>query len=160
MIQTVDSRQTGRRLDARGQALDVMIEVKLSDEQSKAGIRPGDVPELMEAIRECAHLRPDGLMTMPPWSDDRRGVAAVISPPAGTGGADRAAGLSMGMSHDLEVAIEEGATHHARRHGSVRPPQKAVKVVILRAASAGQDRCRGLRGRAVHPPCVRLWRCE
>ncbi len=112
VIQTVDSAKIARRLDAdaAGASKDVLIEVKLSTEEAKAGAAPGDVPALVEAIRGCPHLRLLGLMTMPPWSDEgepSRPYFARLRELAGRNGLEH---LSMGMSHDLEVAIEEGAT--------------------------------------------------
>lgn len=112
VIQTVDSAKIAKRLDAdAGEAgLDVLIEVKLSTEPAKAGAAPEEVPALVEAIRGCAHLRLLGLMTMPPWSDNAeqsRPYFARLRELAGESGLQH---LSMGMSHDLEVAIEEGAT--------------------------------------------------
>ena len=70
VIETVDSAKLAKRLDATGALLDVMIEVKLSPEESKAGADPEIVPSVIEAIGECRNLRLTGLMTMPPWSDD------------------------------------------------------------------------------------------
>jgi uncharacterized pyridoxal phosphate-containing UPF0001 family protein len=90
--------------------IEVLIEVKLSTEPAKAGVAPGEVPALVEAIRGCPHLRLLGLMTMPPWSDEgerSRPYFARLRELAGQNGLQH---LSMGMSHDLEVAIEEGAT--------------------------------------------------
>ena len=112
VIHTIDSAKTARRLDAErgGAGLDVLIEVKLSTEPAKAGAAPGEVPALVEAIRGCPHLRLLGLMTMPPWSDDAetsRPYFAQLRELAERNGLRH---LSMGMSHDLEVAIEEGAT--------------------------------------------------
>lgn len=112
VIQTVDSAKIARRLDAEaGEAgLDVLIEVKLSIEPAKAGAAPGEVPPLVEAIRGCGNLRLLGLMTMPPWSDDAersRPYFARLRELADQNGLPQ---LSMGMSHDFEVAIEEGAT--------------------------------------------------
>jgi hypothetical protein len=112
VIHTVDSAKIATRLDAEagGAGLEVLIEVKLSTEPAKAGAAPGDVPALVEAIRGCPHLRLLGLMTMPPWSDDAetsRPYFARLRELAVKNGLGQ---LSMGMSHDLEVAIEEGAT--------------------------------------------------
>lgn len=110
VIQTIDSRKLARRLDSEQKPLDVMIEVKLSEEEAKTGAAPEEVPALVEAIRACPHLRLLGLMTMPPWSDDAepsRPYFARLRALAETNGLKQ---LSMGMSHDLEVAIEEGAT--------------------------------------------------
>ena len=78
MIQTVDSQKLAGRLDAENKPLDVMIEVKLSAEEAKAGAAPEDVPALAEAIRTCPRLRLLGLMTMPPWSDDAEVVAPLF----------------------------------------------------------------------------------
>jgi hypothetical protein len=112
VIHTVDSAKIARRLnaDAAEAGIQVLIEVKLSTEPAKAGAAPGEVPALVEAIRGCPHLRLLGLMTMPPWSDDAersRSYFARLRELAGQNGLQH---LSMGMSHDLEVAIEEGAT--------------------------------------------------
>jgi pyridoxal phosphate enzyme (YggS family) len=112
VVHTVDSAKLARRLDAEsgGASLEVLIEVKLSTEPAKAGAAPGEVPALVEAIRGCPHLRLLGLMTMPPWSDEAeqsRPYFARLRELAVQNGLQH---LSMGMSHDLEVAIEEGAT--------------------------------------------------
>lgn len=110
-IQTVDSAKLARRLNDHGFALDVMIEVKLSDEEAKHGADPAELPAILDAIRQCPQLTLRGLMTIPPWSEDAetarpyfvrlRELATQWQLPA----------LSMGMSNDFEVAIEEGATH-------------------------------------------------
>jgi len=112
VIHTIDSAKTARRLDAErgGAGLDVLIEVKLSTEPTKAGAAPGDVPALVEAIRGCPHLRLLGLMTMPPWSDDAETSRPYFARLRELAAANGLRQLSMGMSHDLEVAIEEGAT--------------------------------------------------
>lgn len=110
-IQTVDSAKIARRLDEAGKQLEVMIEVKLSPEQAKSGASPDELPALAEAIRACGNLKLTGLMTMPPWSGDpavSRPYFRKLRELAGQLGLPH---LSMGMSHDLEVAIEEGATH-------------------------------------------------
>jgi pyridoxal phosphate enzyme (YggS family) len=110
VIQTVDSAKLARRLDEVARPLDIMLEVKLSPEQAKSGTDPSAVPGLIDAVRTTKNLRLLGLMTMPPWSDDAevsrpyfrrlRELALQLGLPH----------LSMGMSHDFEVAIEEGAT--------------------------------------------------
>jgi pyridoxal phosphate enzyme (YggS family) len=110
-IETVDSEKLARRLDQSGRALEVMIEVKLSEEGTKAGAAPEALAGLIDVIRGSAHLRLTGLMTMPPWSDDpeqTRPYFRRLAELARTHGLPK---LSMGMSHDLEAAIEEGATH-------------------------------------------------
>lgn len=116
-IQTVDSAKLARRLNDAGRPLEVMIEVKLSGEvnlsgeAAKSGADPAELPALIDAVRGCNHLRLSGLMTMPSWSEDAelsrpyfrrlRELAQELALP----------NLSMGMSHDFGVAIEEGATH-------------------------------------------------
>lgn len=111
VIQTVDSVKLARRLDAEAKPLDVFLEVKLSHEEAKHGAAPETLESLAAEVRRLPNLRLQGLMTMPPWSEDPevarpyfrqlREFASLLSLP----------GLSMGMSHDLETAIEEGATH-------------------------------------------------
>lgn len=109
-IQTVDSAKLARRLNESGRALDVMLEVKLSDEDAKSGASPDELPELIAAVRECSHLRLEGLMTMPPWSDDPEAARPYFRRLRELGERHNLPGLSMGMSHDLEAAIEEGST--------------------------------------------------
>ena len=110
VIQTVDSAKLAERLNAEQKPLEVMIEVKLSSEEAKAGVEPEAVPALVEAIRTCSHLRLLGLMTMPPWSDDAEPSRPYFAKLRALAEANGLRQLSMGMSHDLEVAIEEGAT--------------------------------------------------
>lgn len=110
VIQTVDSVKLAHRLAETGKPMEVMIEVKLSEEESKHGSAPADVPALVDAIRALPALTLKGLMTMPPWSDNpevARPYFRTLRDLAGRVGVD---GLSMGMSNDLEVAIEEGST--------------------------------------------------
>lgn len=111
LIETVDSEKLAKRLDTMGRPLEVMIEVKLSEEASKAGAAPGELPKLIAAIRACPNLRLTGLMTMPPWSDDPETTRPYFRRLAALAREHEIAKLSMGMSHDLEAAIEEGATH-------------------------------------------------
>jgi PLP dependent protein len=111
VIETVDSSKLARRLDAMGRVLEVMIEVKLSEEESKAGAAPEDLARLIEAIHACPNLRLTGFMTMPPWSDDPEVTRPYFRRLAALACQHGLEKLSMGMSHDLESAIEEGATH-------------------------------------------------
>jgi pyridoxal phosphate enzyme (YggS family) len=111
VIETVDSEKLARRLDQLERPLEVMIEVKLSHEESKEGAAPESLPALIAAIRTCPNLRLSGLMTMPPWSDDPEVTRPYFRTLAALAREHGLAKLSMGMSHDLEAAIEEGATH-------------------------------------------------
>src|SRR6185295_18020024 len=70
VVETVDSEKLARRLNESGKPLEVMIEVKLSEEGSKAGTAPEELPGLIAAIRACPNLQLTGLMTMPPWNPD------------------------------------------------------------------------------------------
>jgi PLP dependent protein len=111
VIETVDSAKLAGRLDQIQKPLEVMIEVKLSHEESKEGAAPEELPALISAIRDCPNLNLTGLMTMPPWCDDpevTRPYFRELASLARTHGLPK---LSMGMSHDLEAAIEEGSTH-------------------------------------------------
>lgn len=118
-VDSVDSVKIAARLDAAARAaerkLPVLIEVKLSHEASKHGIAPGELPALLEAMREMEGLLAYGLMTVPPWSEDAetarpyfrelrrlRDASLEICPTL--------IGLSMGMSNDFAIAIEEGST--------------------------------------------------
>lgn len=109
-VDTVDSARLATRLNAESKPLDVMIEVKLSDEASKSGASPEELGEIVRAIRGCPNLTLQGFMTVPPWSEDpeqSRPYFAHLRNLAAEFGVKE---LSMGMSNDLEVAIEEGAT--------------------------------------------------
>jgi pyridoxal phosphate enzyme (YggS family) len=109
-VDSIDTSRLATRLNAEAKPLDVMIEVKLSEEESKSGAQEADLPAIVEAIHRCPNLTLKGLMTVPPWSENAelarpffarlRELAARFAIPE----------LSMGMSNDLEVAIEEGAT--------------------------------------------------
>ncbi len=110
-IQTVDSAKLARRLDECGKPLEVMLEVKLSDEEAKAGAEPAELTALIAAVRGCANLTLLGLMTMPPWSDDPEQSRPYFQRLRALAEEHGLKHLSMGMSHDLEVAIQEGATY-------------------------------------------------
>jgi pyridoxal phosphate enzyme (YggS family) len=110
VIQTVDSGKLARRLNEAGRPLDVMLEVKLSEEDAKSGADPGEIPAVLDAVRTCPNLRLLGVMTMPPWSDDPEAGRPYFRRLRELAQQHGLAQLSMGMSHDLETAIEEGAT--------------------------------------------------
>ncbi|HEY2012762.1 MAG TPA: YggS family pyridoxal phosphate-dependent enzyme [Bryobacteraceae bacterium] len=109
-IQTVDSPKLARRLNEAGRALDVMLEVKLSEEDAKSGADAEALPELIAAVRACPNLTLLGLMTMPPWSDDPEASRVYFRRLRELAERHELGQLSMGMSHDLETAIEEGST--------------------------------------------------
>ena len=111
VIQTVDTPKLSRRLNDAVQKMDVMIEVRLSEEESKHGAMAEDLPGLVNAVRECPGLRLLGLMTVPPWSTDAELSRPYFRRLRELAEAHGLRALSMGMSNDFEVAIEEGATH-------------------------------------------------
>ncbi len=110
VIQTVDSARLAQRLNDSGKRLDVYLEIKLGEEEAKTGAKPDKVPELAAAVRECANLRLLGLMTIPPWSEDAETSRPYFRRLQELAKRNALHHLSMGMSNDFEVAIEEGAT--------------------------------------------------
>jgi pyridoxal phosphate enzyme (YggS family) len=110
VVQTVDSAKLARRLNDAGCTLDVMLEVKLSDEEAKSGVSPEGVPALIAAVKQYPNLRLRGLMTMPPWSEDPEAPRGCFRKLRELAQAHGLSELSMGMSNDLETAIEEGST--------------------------------------------------
>jgi uncharacterized pyridoxal phosphate-containing UPF0001 family protein len=100
-----------RRLDAVNRPLEVRLEVKLSAEEAKSGADPSELAALIATVKSCANLSLRGLMTMPPWSDDPEVSRPYFRRLRELAVEHGLAQLSMGMSHDLEAAIEEGATH-------------------------------------------------
>ena len=88
-----------------------MIEVKLSDEESKTGAPEADLPGIIDEIRtRCPNLTLRGLMTVPPWSEDAELSRPYFARLRELANRHQIPELSMGMSNDLEVAVEEGAT--------------------------------------------------
>jgi pyridoxal phosphate enzyme (YggS family) len=103
-----------RRAAALGRSLDVLIEVNVGGEATKGGCSPGELGQLLDAVARCSHLKPVGLMTIAPFLDDPTDVrpffSALRSLRDAHGGRAALPELSMGMSHDFEAAIAEGAT--------------------------------------------------
>ena len=122
-VDSVDDWALAQRLDrARSHLpvpikLRILLEVRLAEEQSKTGVSIAELPALAEAVSILPQLELAGLMCIPPFLEDpervrpyfrqlrelREKLATQLSLPLPI--------LSMGMSHDFEVAIEEGATH-------------------------------------------------
>jgi pyridoxal phosphate enzyme (YggS family) len=114
LIQTVDSVKLLERLDRGavelGKTAEALLEIKLSEEPNKTGASPQELPKLLDAASKCVNTRITGLMTVPPWSEDAelsRPYFRQLAELAQKFGLKR---LSMGMSNEFEVAIEEGAT--------------------------------------------------
>jgi PLP dependent protein len=123
LIHSLDSAALAERLDRLcaeegRESLDVLVQIDLGGEVTKSGIETADLPALLSTLKQCARLRLIGLMTLPPYfenpdcsrpffktlrdlRDELQGLGLFGS---------RKGELSMGMSHDFEIAIEEGAT--------------------------------------------------
>jgi pyridoxal phosphate enzyme (YggS family) len=123
-VDSVDSRRLAERLNAAaqsiGKTLDILIEINVGNEEAKSGIAPGspELDEILEHASEWTNLRVRGLMTVPPFTDDPEGARPyfrqlhglrdeIVQRNVSGIAMDQ---LSMGMSHDFEVAIEEGST--------------------------------------------------
>ncbi len=121
-IHSVDSAALLERLDRAaddaGRSPRVLAQVDLAGEATKHGAPEDEARRIVEAAAGCRAVRLRGLMLLPPWSDDpeaarpwfRRLRALRDELQAGAPASVRLDELSMGMSHDFEAAIEEGAT--------------------------------------------------
>ena len=123
VIHSLDSPALASRLDRICAELDrpelpVLIQVDLGHEATKSGVKEKELSELVQAVTECSRLRLRGLMTLPPFFDNAEDARPFFRKLrelrdrfslAGVFGAQRGE-LSMGMTNDYEVAIEEGAT--------------------------------------------------
>lgn len=111
IIQSVDSLRLAEALSGRSQRrLPVLVEVNVGGEESKSGLPPSELEEAVEHIARLPNLRVDGLMTIAPWVEDAEEVRPVFRRLRQIRDALGLRHLSMGMSGDFEVAIEEGAT--------------------------------------------------
>jgi pyridoxal phosphate enzyme (YggS family) len=122
LIQSLDSVELARALDKegkrRGRAVRALVEVNLAGEESKSGIARNQVASLLEEIGKLSYIRIEGLMVVPPLADDPekarpyfralRELQAELRP-LNTANVNIKE-LSMGMTHDYGIAIEEGAT--------------------------------------------------
>jgi pyridoxal phosphate enzyme (YggS family) len=121
-IQSLDSVELLQRLDAAaaaaGRTPELLVQVDLAGEATKHGAPLESVPAILEAAKNCRAARVRGLMLLPPWTENPqearpwfRRLREVRDQLAATGvQPEMLTELSMGMSHDFEVAIEEGAT--------------------------------------------------
>jgi PLP dependent protein len=123
MIETVDRLKLAQALEKHlaglQKRLPVLVQVNIGGEQQKAGVLPGGVEELLRGLADFPHLEVKGLMTMPPFFDRPEAVRPCFRElrqlsenlaAKGLLGQNGPVELSMGMSGDFEVAIEEGAT--------------------------------------------------
>ena len=122
MIQSVDSVELLLKLDAAaaesGHAPELLVQVDLAGETTKFGTPPEEVPRILDAAARCRAARVVGVMTLPPFPETPEDARPWFQRLRALRDGWRAAGapagmlreLSMGMSGDFEVAIEEGAT--------------------------------------------------
>ncbi|MBF0567071.1 MAG: YggS family pyridoxal phosphate-dependent enzyme [Nitrospirae bacterium] len=119
LIHSLDSVELACELDrqagAIGKVQRVLLQVKMSEEQTKSGAGISDIPEILSAVHTLNWLKLDGFMVIPPYHDDPdksrpyfRRLRELRDDALEMG--YETTELSMGMSHDFEVAIEEGAT--------------------------------------------------
>lgn len=100
-----------RRLEETGTTLEVYLEINLTREPRKSGMDAGDLPPLLEALRrDHPRLRPAGLMAMGPETGEPEASRPIFEALRRLAEREGLAGLSMGMSRDFAVAVEEGAT--------------------------------------------------
>ena len=120
LIHSVDRFGLAEAIARRARSLDivqdVLIEVNVGGEAAKGGIEPGRAPALAAEVAALTGLRVSGVMAIPPLAADMEDTRAHFRVLVATGAAvadavPGATALSMGMSRDYEVAIEEGATH-------------------------------------------------
>ena len=123
VIETVDRLKIARALNKHagvlGKRLDVLVQVNIGHESQKSGVLPEDAEALLVAMQACANLRIRGLMTIPPRNDDPeagrpwfRALKQLADQLAAAAlfYDNQAVELSMGMSRDFKVAVEEGST--------------------------------------------------
>lgn len=122
MVQSVDSLRLAREIDRRGEragkVMDVLIQVNIAGEPTKHGLETAETLRMVEEIAQLSHIRIRGLMTIPPLSPDPEGSRPYFRrlvalrdevEKLGLPGVEMRQ-LSMGMTGDFEVAVEEGAT--------------------------------------------------
>ena len=111
VVQSVDRSELAERLNqsATGR-LPVFIEVELGNESTKSGVPEKDLPELLAKVQQMERLEVRGLMAIPPLGEDPQDSRKYFVRLRELGSRFQLPELSMGMSHDYEVAIEEGAT--------------------------------------------------
>jgi pyridoxal phosphate enzyme (YggS family) len=119
LIHSIDSEELAEIVNRSAEKINkrqrILIQVKLSDENSKYGIVKEKITGLLDRLREMRHLKVEGFMTIPPFFDDPERVRPYFRELKEIRDGAEAMGfnlreLSMGMSHDFEVAVEEGAT--------------------------------------------------
>lgn len=113
-VDTVDSSRLAEALSARASAratdVEVLLQVNVGGEAQKSGCEPEEVPPLVEAVRALPNLSLRGLMTVAPHLDDVEATRPFFAMLRELAEAHGLPELSMGMTYDLDQAVEEGAT--------------------------------------------------
>lgn len=123
MIQSVDSSRLADEIEKQAAKLDktveILVEVNTSGEEQKFGLQPEDVLNLVEEISQCTHIRLSGLMTMAPYTQDKgiirkcfrtlREIFDALEDDYAVHPRVAMKYLSMGMTEDYEIALEEGS---------------------------------------------------
>jgi hypothetical protein len=135
ILHTIDSERIARAVNERAGAhgmrpIEVLIEVNVGGEEQKSGVAPGAAAQLAEAVGALPNLRLSGLMTVAPQADDPEDVRPVFRQLRELRDAIGLTNLSMGMTDDYEVAVEEGSTQvrvgRALFGTPVSPPGRTV----------------------------------
>ncbi len=120
LVHGMDSVRLANALEVAGRdaqrVIDVLVQVNVSGEVTKGGFAPAEIVGVSAQLHACAHLRVCGVMTMAPFDASEAELRRVFAGARNVRDALATAGhpssvLSMGMSGDFEVAVEEGATH-------------------------------------------------
>ncbi len=119
-IHSIDSLRVAEELHKRcaneNKVMPICLEVNVSGEEAKWGLRPAEVPDIIERITNLPNIKLEGLMTMAPFVDDPETVRPVfrslreLRDRINDSGDAQIHHLSMGMTQDYEIAVEEGAT--------------------------------------------------
>jgi len=104
------AREIEKRAAEAGRVCTVLVQLNLSGEETKSGIAEAELPALLDVLRGLPHLRVVGLMTMPAPSSDPEAGRPAFARLRELAERHGLAELSMGMSDDFEVAVEEGAS--------------------------------------------------
>ena len=104
------ARELERRAAARGQVVEALLQVNVAAEPSKGGVGPDAVSEALDVVGKLAHVRVRGLMTIPPEVERAEDARPWFRRLRELAERHSLSELSMGMSGDFEVAVQEGAT--------------------------------------------------
>ena len=113
-VDTVDSSRLAEAISARaatrGTTVEVLVQVNIGQEGQKSGCTPDEVSALIDAVRALPNVSLRGLMTVAPHFEDPEATRPIFAALRQLGEAHGLRELSMGMTHDLEQAVEEGST--------------------------------------------------